>query len=310
MSILTVSEQVTPATPSVGKKAVYYKADGLFYTLDSAGVETVLNASNLTAAMALKIDLTQKGTANGVATLDATSKIPAAQLPSVAITDTFPVVSQAAQVALTAQVGDVAIRSDQNLSYILMTEPASVFANWLVLASPTDSVTSVAGKVGVVTLVKGDVGLDNVDNTSDATKVTAYDARLAGGTLPISATTISASGNIAATGLGNLQTSNGIETLSGASTYQYNIASTTYFRTWNNAGALETSYNGGSPITTVSFTGLAVTGELSATGALTIGSYTLATRPAHAAGKIIYVSDGGAGGVFQGSNGSAWVNLG
>ena len=33
-----------------------------------------------------------------------------------------------------------------------------------------NTVTSVAGKTGVVTLVKGDVGLGNVDNTSDASK--------------------------------------------------------------------------------------------------------------------------------------------
>ena len=35
---------------------------------------------------------------------------------------------------------------------------------------PADLVTSVASKQGLVTLVKGDVGLGNVDNTSDATK--------------------------------------------------------------------------------------------------------------------------------------------
>lgn len=39
--------------------------------------------------------------------------------------------------------------------------------------------------------------------------------------------------------------------------------------------------------------------------------YTLATRPAApTAGTTIYVSDGGAGAVFQGWNGAAWVNLG
>lgn len=38
---------------------------------------------------------------------------------------------------------------------------------------PADLVTSVASKQGVVTLVKGDVGLGNVDNTSDATKNSA-----------------------------------------------------------------------------------------------------------------------------------------
>lgn len=36
-----------------------------------------------------------------------------------------------------------------------------------------NTVDSVAGKTGVVTLVKADVGLDNVDNTSDATKNSA-----------------------------------------------------------------------------------------------------------------------------------------
>lgn len=45
-------------------------------------------------------------------------------------------------------------------------------------------------------------------------------------------------------------------------------------------------------------------------GSFTIGTFTLATRPGHAAGKMIYVSDGGAGAVYQGSNGAAWVNLG
>ena len=40
--------------------------------------------------------------------------------------------------------------------------------------------------------------------------------------------------------------------------------------------------------------------------------FTVATRPTASAweGGIIYVSDGGAGAVFQGSNGTAWVNLG
>lgn len=38
------------------------------------------------------------------------------------------------------------------------------------LLDDTNLVTSVAGKAGVVTLVKGDVGLGNVDNTSDANK--------------------------------------------------------------------------------------------------------------------------------------------
>lgn len=55
---------------------------------------------------------------------------------------------------------------------------------------------------------------------------------------------------------------------------------------------------------------LTATGRVTATSGAIMGSFTVATRPAHAAGLVIYVSDGGAGAVFQGSNGSAWVNLG
>lgn len=44
-----------------------------------------------------------------------------------------------------------------------------------------------------------------------------------------------------------------------------------------------------------------------------VRSYTTATKPTAAnagVGAVIFVSDGGAGAVFQGSTGAAWVNLG
>lgn len=71
-----------------------------------------------------------KAAANGVASLDSTSKIPVAQLPPLAITDTFPVANQAAMLALTAERGDVASRLDNGRDYILLAEPASTLANW------------------------------------------------------------------------------------------------------------------------------------------------------------------------------------
>ena len=45
---------------------------------------------------------------------------------------------------------------------------------------------------------------------------------------------------------------------------------------------------------------------------LVLREYTVATRPTASdwEGGVIYVSDGGAGAVFQGSDGSSWVNLG
>ena len=86
------------------------------------------------------------GAASGVATLDATGKIPTTQLPSLAITDTFVVSSQVAMLALTAEVGDVAVRTDLNKSFILKTAGAGTLANWqeLLSSSATGTVTSVS----------------------------------------------------------------------------------------------------------------------------------------------------------------------
>jgi hypothetical protein len=92
------------------------------------------------------------GVANGVATLDSGGKIPQSQIPAVAITNTFVVASQAAMLALTAEEGDVAVRTDENKTYILTATPATTLANWQELLTPTDSVLSVDGLTGAVDL--------------------------------------------------------------------------------------------------------------------------------------------------------------
>lgn len=116
------------------------------------------------------LKLTEKWTNNWVAELDWNWKVPTSQLPAIAITETFVVNSQVAQLALTAQEWDVCIRTDQNKSYIHNGWTAGTMADWQELLTPTDTVSSVAGKTWNVTLVKWDVGLWNVDNTSDVNK--------------------------------------------------------------------------------------------------------------------------------------------
>jgi hypothetical protein len=107
------------------------------------------------------IPLTQKGQANGVATLDANAKIPSNQLPALAVTETHVVASEAEMLALTAQTGDVAVRTDIKENFILKQEPASTLANWIMLETPTDVVTSVNGQLGAVT-----VELEKTDTNS------------------------------------------------------------------------------------------------------------------------------------------------
>jgi hypothetical protein len=101
----------------------------------------------------------QKGANSGIAELDSGGRVPAAQLPAIAITDTFVVADQAAMLALTAQTGDLAIRTDVNKSFILTAEPASTLGNWQELLTPTDSVLSVDGLTGAVDLSTSYVSL-------------------------------------------------------------------------------------------------------------------------------------------------------
>lgn len=100
---------------------------------------------------------------------DLTGTLGTAQLPPLAINETFAPADQAAMLALTAQRGDIAIRQDNGLTFVLASDAPGTLADWKQIMA-AGQVVSVAGKTGAVTLVKGDVGLGNVDNTSDANK--------------------------------------------------------------------------------------------------------------------------------------------
>lgn len=60
---------------------------------------------------------------------------------------------------LTAQTGDVCVISTggDKGSYILIKDDPTVAANWQLLTSPADAVTSVNGKTGVVTLTTANI---------------------------------------------------------------------------------------------------------------------------------------------------------
>jgi len=100
----------------------------------------------------------EKGAINGVATLDAGGKIPSTQLPPLTITNTYVVSSEAAMLALSANVGDIAVRTDLNETFILQSLPASTLSNWIELLE-SSGVQSVNGLTGpAVTLDAASVG--------------------------------------------------------------------------------------------------------------------------------------------------------
>jgi hypothetical protein len=132
------------------------------------------------------------GVSNGVASLDSSGLIPASQMPSIAISDYLgAVASQAAMLGLVGQRGDWCNRTDINTTFILAAEPASTLGNWVPLLTPTDAVTSVAGRTGAVVLTKSDVGLSNVENTAVSTLINA-----ANGIAPLNSSSKVPSANI------------------------------------------------------------------------------------------------------------------
>lgn len=110
-------------------------------------------------ALNLKEDAANKGAANGYAPL-VDSKVPALYLPS--YVDDVVEVANFAALPNPGEVSKIYVTLDNNKTY-----------RWsgatYIEVSPSD-VNSVNGHTGIVVLTKSDIGLDQVDNTSDLDK--------------------------------------------------------------------------------------------------------------------------------------------
>lgn len=142
-------------------------------SLNSGQIQAIL-AGNLSSNL---IPVSQKGIANGVATLGLDGKVPAGQLPTLIVTDTFVVSSQAEMLALTAERGDMAIRSDLSKTFVLVANDATVLSNWIEMLVPGGGISSVFGRLGpVVSAQAGDYNASQVTNTP-AGSLTATDVQ-------------------------------------------------------------------------------------------------------------------------------------
>jgi hypothetical protein len=170
-SVIVALQAKLDDAPSDGK--TYGRKDAVWS--EAAGI-SALNA---------KEDKASKGIANGYASLDASTKVPAAQLPSY-VDDVLEFANLAAFPA-TGATGIIYVALDTGKIYRwsgsayveISPSPGSTDAvpegsvnlyYTSARASAAAPVQSVAGRTGSVTLTKSDVGLANVDNTSDASK--------------------------------------------------------------------------------------------------------------------------------------------
>lgn len=143
--------------------AMFTDGGGITWTVND-GADTVTPAVAITASQVTDFSTAadaritaQKGFAGGLAPLDGGGKIATTYLPALAITTVQTAVSQVAQLALTTQEGDVVVRSDQNKSYIKNAGTAGDMTDFNELLTPTDTVLSVNGATGAVTLTTSDI---------------------------------------------------------------------------------------------------------------------------------------------------------
>lgn len=126
--------------------------------------------ANVQEALDSKVDDNEKGSANGVATLDVNGKVTLTQIPDSVLGQleyhgvwdftTLPTATQKGQYWIASVAGNGYLVGD--------------WAVWNELSfdkvDNTDAVASVAGRTGNVVLTKSDVELSLVDNTTDASK--------------------------------------------------------------------------------------------------------------------------------------------
>ena len=137
-----------------------------------AALANKISTADATAAFNLKLDANKVAAANGVASLNAQGKIPTDQIPAISFSSVKVLASEAEMLALsTAVIGSVVIRTDESKNYVLSQSNSAARANWVQLLTPAAPVQSVNGKTGTVSISQTDIGLENVQNTSDADKV-------------------------------------------------------------------------------------------------------------------------------------------
>jgi hypothetical protein len=183
--ILTDVERTKLAGIATGATANSSNAT-LLARANHTGTQAISTVAGLQAAIDAKISVSQKNVANGVAPLDASILVPLVNLPA-SVKGTLQYQGDWDATANTPAIPS-ASASNKGWYYKVGTAGTTnisginewAVSDWIVSngtgwdkVKNTESVFSVAGKVGAVTLDKTDVGLNNVANKSEADMVAA-----------------------------------------------------------------------------------------------------------------------------------------
>lgn len=130
----------------------------VFTAADAAAVRTAAGITAAGSAVATAADAAAQRTALGLGTAATTAAT------------AYATAAQGVKADGAAQVGDDIDVLVETSTAKIMTGAERTKLAGIAAGAEVNTVASVAGKTGVVTLVKADVGLGNVDNTSDANK--------------------------------------------------------------------------------------------------------------------------------------------
>ncbi len=181
-----------------------YTANAISLPVANASASGYLNSSDW-SSFNNKINFSEKGVHDGVASLDATGKIPTSQIPAISFSSGYVVTNEITMLALSsAVVGSIAIRTDNSKNYVLSGLPASTLSNWLELLMPA-AVSSVNGfTTGSIVLTTSDINegsnlyytVDRAKAVISANSPVAYSSTT--GVISMPAATTSAAGYITA----------------------------------------------------------------------------------------------------------------
>ena len=154
--------------------------------VEAASDSNVFNDADHSKLNAIEASADVTDTANVVSALSAGTGVSISgagvvAVTAVALTTVQTASSQSAHLALTAQEGDIVVRSDENKTYCHNGGSAGNMNDYTLLATPTDAVLSVNGVTGAVTAANIATAVEaasnsNTFNDADHSKLNAIEA--------------------------------------------------------------------------------------------------------------------------------------
>ena len=154
--------------------------------VESASDSNVFTDADHSKLNAIEASADVTDTANVVAALSAGTGVGISNSGEISVTSVALVTvqtanSQSAHLALTAQEGDVVVRSDENKSYMHNGGTAGSMSDYTLLATPTDAVLSVNGNTGAISAAQIATAVEAASNSNtftdaDHSKLNAIEA--------------------------------------------------------------------------------------------------------------------------------------